>query len=136
MTLTTSQTIRKTGTILVIDDEEGVRSVTTSLLIGRGYTVLEASNGHDALNICSDVQRSIDLAIVDIVMPGLDGFEFVDRAKKIRKDFRVIFMSGYAGRPHILKWSKVLADSQGFISKPFSLALLVQTVEKALGDQS
>jgi len=126
---------RKSGTILIIDDEEGVRSVTISLLARRGYDVLEASNGHEALQICSDVRKPIDLAIVDIVMPGLNGFEFVDRAKRIRSDFRVIFTSGHFNPSKYLNRSETLVSGQNFIPKPFSLNYLLHLVDNILGEQ-
>jgi len=133
MVQTSSRTDRKSWTILVVDDEEGVRSVTTSLLAGRGYDVLEASNGYEALQIFSNVSNPIDLVIVDIVMPGLDGFEFVDRAKKIRDGFRVIFTSGHYNPTRYPDRSESLVTGQNFIPKPFSLDDLVRIVRNMLG---
>ncbi len=118
---------------MVVDDEDGVRSVTTSLLAGRGYDVLEAANGYEALQIFSNAGKHIDLAIVDIVMPGINGFEFVDRARKIRNDFRVIYTSGHYNPSRYLNRSEALVAGQNFIPKPFELDRFVQMVNNVLG---
>ncbi len=83
-------------TILLVEDEEAVRSFAARALRMRGYEVLEASGGEEALDIVRSRKDTIHLLITDVVMPNMDGPTLVREVKRLRPDMAVIFMSGYA----------------------------------------
>ena len=86
-------------TILVVEDEETIRRLVVRLLTARGYQVLAASNGHEALQILLDARGAVDLSFVDVVMPGMRGPEFVSRARQLQPNLRVLFTTGYELKP-------------------------------------
>src|SRR6185312_9119834 len=83
-------------TILLVEDEEAVRSFAARALRMRGYHVLEASGGEEALDIVKAGRDEIHLLITDVVMPNMDGPTMVRHVKALKPDLAVIFMSGYA----------------------------------------
>ena len=119
------------GRILLVEDEEGVRGITASLLSSRGYEVSEAENGEKALKIIQEKEGGFDLIISDVVMPGMDGPTLIREAKEWIGSARVIFISGYAERD--------LADALdedreiSFLPKPFKLTELAERVKRELG---
>lgn len=82
--------------MIVVEDDEGVRGLTRELLLDRGYDVITAENGAEGL---AQIQREPRLSIVitDIRMPGIDGWELARRAKAVRPDIKVLYVTGYAG---------------------------------------
>ena len=118
------------GTILLVDDETAVRAFGARALSQRGYKVIEASSGLEALEFLSDPAFTVDLVVSDVVMPEMDGPTLLKelRAKGIKWPF--IFASGYAEDA----FSKNLPDGEefGFLPKPFSLKQLIETVKTAL----
>jgi two-component system, cell cycle sensor histidine kinase and response regulator CckA len=107
------------GTILLVEDEEGVRSVLSELLTGLGYTVIQAGNGVEAVRIATSHAGPIDLVVTDMVMPEMSGQELARSLAKLRPDLRILYMSAFASNiyaPSAL--ANALAD---FISKPFDL---------------
>ncbi len=84
------------GTILLVEDEDGVRIFGARALRGKGYTVLEASNGEAALELIESTSAEIDLVVTDVKMPQMDGPTFIEHLKHSHPDIRVIFISGYA----------------------------------------
>jgi two-component system cell cycle sensor histidine kinase/response regulator CckA len=117
-------------TILLVEDEDAVRSFAARALRMRGYTVLEAHGGDVALDIVRKHQGSIDLVISDVVMPNMDGPTMVRAALKLRPEMRVIFISGYAEDTFRRTEEKV--EDLHFLPKPFGLKQLVAKVKDVL----
>jgi len=86
-------------TILVVEDEDMIRRLVVRLLTARGYDVLSAPSGHEALEILQRSNVSVDLLFVDVVMPGMRGPEFVRRARELDPSLRVLFTTGYELKP-------------------------------------
>ena len=123
----------KTGTILVVDDEPAIRNIASSVLSMHGYSVIEATDGCHALSICSSLNRQIDLLIVDIMMPCLDGFELVEQVNRMRSDVRVIYISGHVDPQEHHQQLSRLTEGKDFLKKPFRLSHLLEMVDNALG---
>ncbi|MBZ5540712.1 MAG: PAS domain-containing protein [Acidobacteriia bacterium] len=119
-----------TETILVVDDEEGVREVAVEFLTARGYNVLAAESGKQALEIARKQQGPIHLVITDAVMPGMNGPAMVKWLGEIRSGFKVLYISGYADEGSIL--DEALARGDHFLQKPFFLEVLGRTVRSLL----
>jgi two-component system cell cycle sensor histidine kinase/response regulator CckA len=115
-------------TILVVDDEESIRLVTSRILERQGYNVLVAGSGQDALQICRDYRPPIHLILADLIMPGMSGVEFVKQAITVRPRVRVAYISD----SYMLK--QAFAEQPGllFIEKPFTAEELVKKVSAAL----
>jgi CheY-like chemotaxis protein len=88
-------------TILVVDDEAGIRELVLKILRRHGYQVLEAANGEEALAICREHSGAIDLLITDVLMPRMGGPELVDRLQKQGLNPKVLYVSGYTGDANI-----------------------------------
>jgi two-component system cell cycle sensor histidine kinase/response regulator CckA len=115
------------GVVLLVEDEEAVRSFGARALSSRGYTVLEAESGVDALRVVEENQGRIDLVVSDVVMPEMDGPTMFGELRKRGVKARVIFVSGYAEDA----FSKNLPEGEdfGFMPKPFTLKQLIETVK-------
>ena len=115
------------GTILLVEDEEAVRAFGARALASRGYTVLEAATGLEALEIVEQANGKVDLIVSDVVMPEMDGPTMFGELRKRGIKARVIFVSGYAEEA----FSKNLPEGEdfGFMPKPFSLKQLIETVK-------
>ncbi|WP_244430339.1 hybrid sensor histidine kinase/response regulator [Roseivivax halodurans] len=118
------------GVVLLVEDEAPVRAFAVRGLRLKGLTVIEADCGERALEILSDPGTRIDLAVSDMIMPGLDGPSWVREARKDRPDMPVVFMSGYAA--DALEASAADIDGAQFLQKPFSLNALAETVRQNL----
>ena len=88
---------RGAGTILLVEDEESLRTLTRSILEQGGYTVLEACNGMEAVDIARDHSGPIDLLLTDMVMPGMNGRAVAEKVGRLYPEIRVAYMSGYTG---------------------------------------
>jgi len=119
-----------TETILVIEDEDGVRKATVNILKQHGYAVIEAGNGGEALDICEIKDRPIDLVLTDVVMPYIGGREFIKRLKILRNGFKVLYMSGYTN--DVISHHGILEQGVNFIGKPFSSSDLLRKVRDVL----
>jgi PAS domain S-box-containing protein len=106
------------GTILVVEDEAGVRQALHRLLAAEGYTVLTASNGADALRLFAAARDEIALLITDIVMPAMSGRALAEKCRAIRGTLKVIYVSGYT-RESLLS-QQTFADGTELIEKPFT----------------
>jgi PAS domain S-box-containing protein len=116
-------------TILIVEDEAMLRAANREFLESKGYTILEASNGVEALRICATHRLPIDLLLTDIVMPGLGGAELGKSVLATDPGIRVIYMSGY---PDQTVDARALAADAIFLQKPFSLAVLARKIRTAL----
>ena len=119
-----------TETILLVEDEKSVRDLARRILERRGYTVLPATDGGQALEIAESDDRPIHLLLTDVIMPGLNGQDVAQRVRSLRPDVRVLFMSGY-NEEAVLRHG-VLAAGTAFIEKPFSPAKLLEQVRAIL----
>jgi two-component system cell cycle sensor histidine kinase/response regulator CckA len=117
-------------TILLVEDEDGVRSFAARALKQRGYKVLEASGGEQALEIVRARADDIALIITDVVMPNMDGPTLVRAARKLKPDVHVIFMSGYA--EEAFRRNDEKAEDLHFLPKPFGLKQLAAKVKDVL----
>lgn len=118
------------GTILLVEDEDPVRAVNARALTARGYTVLEAASGVEALQVFEELQDPVDLVVSDVVMPEMDGPTLLRELRKRHPDLKVIFVSGYAEDA----FRKNLPEGEefNFLPKPFSLKQLVEAVKQAI----
>jgi two-component system cell cycle sensor histidine kinase/response regulator CckA len=118
------------GVILLVEDEDPVRAVNARALTARGYTVLEAASGVEALQVIAARDKPVDLVVSDVVMPEMDGPTLLGELRKLYPDLKVIFVSGYAEDA----FRKNLPEGEefNFLAKPFSLKQLVETVKQAL----
>jgi two-component system cell cycle sensor histidine kinase/response regulator CckA len=118
------------GVILLVEDEDNVRSFGARALTSRGYTVLEAATGFEALEVVERESGKIDLIISDVVMPEMDGPAMFAELRKRGVTAKVIFVSGYAEEA----FAKNLPEGDfGFLPKPFTLKQLIETVKANLG---
>ncbi|MGH1575433.1 response regulator [Methylobacterium sp. P31] len=120
------------GTILLVEDEDPVRAVNSRALSARGYTVLEAASGLEALAIVREGAQTIDLVVSDVVMPEMDGPTLLREVRKHQPDLKVIFVSGYA--EDAFRKNLPEGETFNFLPKPFSLKQLVETVKKTMAD--
>ena len=122
------------GRILLVEDEDAVRSIAAKTLVKRGYDVVEACDGEEAYEILEDDEDGFDLMISDVVMPGLDGPGLLEKARDMLKDTRVVFISGYAAE----QFSQTLSREAdvSFLPKPFTLTQLAEKVKEELGETS
>jgi len=120
------------GVILLVEDEDPVRAVNARALSARGYTVLEAASGVEALQIIQARQEPVDLVVSDVVMPEMDGPTLLGELRKLHPDLKVIFVSGYAEDA----FRKNLPEGEefNFLAKPFSLKQLVEAVKQAVAE--
>jgi PAS domain S-box-containing protein len=124
-----SELILGKGTILVIDDEEAVRNVTRTILERLGYNVLVAKTGEEAIEVAKTFDGNIDLAMLDIILPGIRGVNLYRLLMKARPNLKVIVFSGYSKQGPARKILNAGADY--FIKKPFTMADLSEKLKKA-----
>jgi two-component system cell cycle sensor histidine kinase/response regulator CckA len=117
-------------TILLVEDEAGVRRLSLTVLETQGYVVLEAPSGDVALQVARSETGPIHLVVTDVVMPGMNGRELWDRLKVLRPDSRVLFMSGYTD--DAIARHGVLEPGIAFLQKPFTPFSLAQKVREVL----
>ncbi|MBC8163462.1 MAG: PAS domain S-box protein [Roseiflexaceae bacterium] len=119
-----------TEVILLAEDEPSVREIVSRVLRARGYTVLETTNGDEALRLVEQhVDQPIDLLLTDLVMPVMGGVALAERLRELRPSLRVLMMSGYSGNTN---QPRKLGAAQAFIQKPFSIVALAQKVRAVL----
>ncbi len=126
----TSQPIVHSGTILLVEDDDMVRAMTTCLLDNLGYTVIVAKSSAEALAAFENEETSIDLLLTDVVMPNMNGSELNSKIQAIRPGTKVLFMSGYT--ENVIVRHGVLMDGVHFIQKPFSIPKLEQKLHEVL----
>lgn len=128
----TPRDLSGTGRILLVEDEDSVRSFAVRALELRGYSVTAASSGQEAIEIAEENPEAIDLIVSDVVMPEMTGPEMMRVVRKMRPEIRFIFISGYAEDAFR---EEMMDDEQfHFLAKPFSLKDLAVKVKKAFNE--
>ena len=122
------------GTILLVEDEDGLRGLNARGLASRGYSVLEAGNGIEAIEVFERHPGKIDLVVSDVVMPEMDGPALLKELRQRRPQLRIIFVSGYAEEA----FAKSLPDRGQFefLPKPFTLKQLIAKVKDTMAEQA
>lgn len=119
-----------TETILLAEDELMVRGVVRSMLEMLGYTVLEASQGQEAMRICQEHQGTIHLLLTDVVMPGMNGRELAENLAALRPETRILYMSGYTD--DVIVQQGMLREGAAFLGKPFTPETLARKLRQVL----
>jgi two-component system, cell cycle sensor histidine kinase and response regulator CckA len=119
-----------TETVLLVEDEEAVRTITQRILEGQGYTVLVAQDSASALELAEGHAGIIHLLLSDVVMPGINGPALATRLAERRPATRVLFLSGYAGEAITRRGT--LPTGMAFLQKPFSVSALARKVREVL----
>jgi PAS domain S-box-containing protein len=117
-------------TILLVEDEQAVRTVATRVLRNQGYFVLPACNGEEALSLAEQVSGAIDLILTDVIMPDMAGPAMVGQMLEKWPDIRIMYMSGYAQNDKIR--AEMADRDTSFLQKPFSADSLLLTVREVL----
>ncbi len=129
--MTEPLTESRSGTIVVVDDQSVVLEFCRTTLERAGYKVFTASNGEQALSLFEPNRSPVDLALIDIVMPGMSGIELAERLEGLNLSVRIVLMSGYA--PDDVK--RVIGEHAAnyrSMWKPFEARTLVQMIKNAL----
>jgi two-component system cell cycle sensor histidine kinase/response regulator CckA len=129
-TFSEAAALRGTETLLLVEDEEMVRRLTTSILANNGYTVIVASDGAEALAAIQSHREEIAMAITDVVMPGMNGKQLAERLLLARPSLKVLFVSGYSGDAII---QSMLGAGVDFIQKPFTSREMLSRIREILG---
>ncbi|HZC81182.1 MAG TPA: ATP-binding protein, partial [Nitrospiraceae bacterium] len=124
------QLLRGSETILLVEDEPGVRKLAKTILHTHGYTVLEAAQGKEAFRLSGQHTGTIHLMITDVVMPGMSGRELAERLKSARPSMKVLFMSGYTDKAMVHHGE--LDPCTAFLQKPFTPQALARKVREVL----
>jgi DNA-binding NtrC family response regulator len=119
---------RGAETILVAEDEEGVRNLVSQILVRRGYEVITARDGDEALWLAGQHRGTIHLLLTDVIMPGMQGPDLFAKLRAVRPALKVLYMSGYS--ESIIGARGILAAPM--MQKPFSLQGLTEGVRRAL----
>lgn len=127
----TARNLAGTETVLVVEDQEEVRTLVSEVLESYGYRILTAGNGSAALALCASFEGTIDLMVSDIVMPGISGRELADRVHSVRPNTKVLFMSGYTD--NVAVYRTEMDAGAAFLQKPFSPQGLAGKVRETLG---
>jgi CheY-like chemotaxis protein len=120
------------ATILVVEDEPGIRALVRKILRRQGYEVLEAANGQDALALCREQGKRVELLITDVLMPHMGGRELVERLQTQGHNMKVLYVSGYTDDTTI--HSGELPAGTAFLQKPFTLGSLLDKVKEVLAE--
>jgi PAS domain S-box-containing protein len=119
-------------TILLVDDEEALRIAARRMLQRAGFTVLQASDGADALRVMSEHTGPVHALVTDVVMPGVGGLELVRRLREVRPDLPTLFISGYTEEG--VRTQGALQPDAAFLEKPFSPEDLIRKVREVMAN--
>jgi CheY-like chemotaxis protein len=125
------RSLQGTETVLVVEDEDSVRALARRVLRGRGYTVIEAGDGVEALDLCQEYKETIHLLLTDVVMPGgVDGRVLAEQVAHYWPGIKVLYMSGYTDE--VIAHHGMLAPGVYLIQKPFGPDALARKVRDML----
>ena len=119
-------------TILLVEDEEGVRNLVSSMLRSQGYRVFEAEHGKHALEVFERHGREVELLLTDVIMPRMSGHELARRLKAQAPGLKVMYMSGYTD--DIVAREGIVSENTVLLHKPFTLDGLLRKLHEAFGD--
>jgi CheY-like chemotaxis protein len=119
-----------TETILIVDDDSSVRGLIVDTLAPLGYSLMEASCGKEALELCRTTPENIDLVLSDVIMPGMNGRQLIEHLKQERPEIKTVLMSGYTD--NIIAQHGVLESGIVFINKPLFPVSLTNTLRAVL----
>jgi two-component system, cell cycle sensor histidine kinase and response regulator CckA len=122
--------LRGDETVLIVEDEDGVRELMWKILTDHGYTVLEARHGRDALTVAADYDHPIHLLVSDVVMPEMGAGEMADRLLAQRPNMKVVYVSGYTNDEIVRRG--VSQNDAAFVQKPFQAEELMGKVREVL----
>jgi CheY-like chemotaxis protein len=126
--------LRGAGTVMVVDDERFIIEIAGEWLRELGYRVIEASSGQEALALYESEQDRIDLVILDMVMPGMDGGETFDGLRTLDPDVKVLLISGYGLNGRIKEIRR--QGCRGFLQKPFTILQLSEKIKTILAEDA
>jgi CheY-like chemotaxis protein/two-component sensor histidine kinase len=121
------------ATILLVEDESSLRSLSRQYLENRGYTVLEAAEGTEAIQICTGHPGPIHLLLTDVIMPGINGCELARRICAMRPETRVLYMSGYT--ENAISHDGMIEEGIPLLQKPFAFSTLTAKVRETLSSR-
>ncbi len=127
------KSLKGSETILVVEDNDMVRQVAFEIFLNYGYTVLEAKNGEAAIEICKQHEGPIHLMIADVVMPKMGGRKLAKYLESIRKETKVLYMSGYTEDTIVHRG--ILPQGMNFLQKPFTHEMIANKVRELLDDR-
>ncbi|HMD14696.1 MAG TPA: response regulator, partial [Bacteroidota bacterium] len=119
-----------TETIVVVEDDEAVRSLAKTALETFGYTVIAVTNGKDAVDYLLQNEGKVHLVLTDVIMPGMNGVEISEAINKLAPDVPLVFMSGYSA--DIIHKRSLLKENSEIIAKPFTPTVLLKKVREVL----
>jgi signal transduction histidine kinase len=118
-------------TILLVEDEAGIRALVRKILRRENYNVLEAGSAEEAITMASSMPGRIDLLVTDVMLPGASGRELAEKLRESRQDIKVLYISGYTDDDAVR--SGAIPSGSKFLQKPFTLGSLVGKVRESLG---
>jgi PAS domain S-box-containing protein len=121
-------TVSRSKTILVVDDEEGIRQMIGKILRHRGFKVLEAKAGCQAIEVFRAQHQEVSLVIADVSMPDMDGPMLIEQLRTFQNELKVLYISGYTADANLCEEN--LAPGTAFLRKPFTLAALQEKVKE------
>jgi two-component system cell cycle sensor histidine kinase/response regulator CckA len=121
-------------TVMVAEDSPLVRNLTCNMLRAHGYRVFTAASGDECLSELATLEEPIDLLVVDVIMPGMNGRELYRRVAATRPGVKVLFMSGYS--EEVIATQGILEGGLDFIAKPFAIESLARKVREVLDRQT
>ena len=123
---------RGSETILLVEDDESIRTLTSTLLKGGGYSVLEAESPARATELARQFKGEIHLLLTDVILPGANGPSLAKEFASLRPDMKVLYMSGYMGFTH----PEILDPGAHILSKPFTRETLLRKLREELASES
>jgi PAS domain S-box-containing protein len=121
---------RGSETIVVAEDDEGVRVLTTDILQKHGYNVVTANTSEELIRLLENYDGSLDLLLTDVIMPGMNGMDLYKQLKTMFPHLKVVFMSGYTD--DVIAQHGILEEDMFFIQKPFTISSLTGRIREAL----
>ena len=131
----TADTAANGPTILVVDDDEGVRTLVTFLLRRAGHVVVAATNGREAVDVVRERGHDIDAVLLDVMMPEMDGHEALPAIRDHQPDMPVVFFSGF-DRNEVADHLVAPAAYTSFVPKPFDSDGLVEELRRAVDSRA